>query len=521
MEPCSATSHRGSVPWQGLLLTASLLTFWNTPTTALLNIESVPSDAVEGGDVLLLVHDLPEDIIAYKWHKGERADSNSEIAAYAVSSGVTTPGPVYSYREKIYSNGSLLIQNVTQQDTGFYTLQAIKGTFLGEEAIGQFRVHPVLPKPFVTSNNSSPVEGVDSVALVCEPETQNTTYLWWRNGQSLQAGERLELSNGSRILTLLRVTRNDTGPYECETRNAVSGNRSDPVTLNISYGPDAPIILPPESYFHPGTNLSLSCHAASNPPAQYFWLINGSPLQSTQELFIPNISANNSGSYTCLVNNSATGLSRSTVKNITVTELVSTPSIQASNTTVAEDDSVVLTCLSNDTGISIRWIFNDQSLQLTERMKLSQNSSILTINPVKRQDAGEYRCEVSNPVSSSRSGPLRLEVNYDPAQESSGLSAGAIAGIVIGVVAGVALIAALAYFLFFRKTGGASDQHDLTEHKPSVSNHSLDPSENSPDKVDEIAYSSLNFNTLQPKQPTSDSPSPIVTETVYSEVKKK
>ncbi|XP_013364134.1 PREDICTED: carcinoembryonic antigen-related cell adhesion molecule 1 isoform X2 [Chinchilla lanigera] len=454
MEPRSATSHGGCAPWQGLLLAASLLTFQTTPTTAQLAIELVPFSVAKGGDVLLLVHNLPQNTIGYKWFKGERSDSSREIAAYVISTMVTTPGPVFSDRETIYPNGSLLLRNVTQQDTGYYTLQALKDNFWSEDASGQFRVYRVLPKPFLTTNNSNPVEGEEAVAFTCEPEMGNTTYLWWRNGQSLQGGGRLQLSNGNKSLTIFNVTRDDTGSYECEMWNEANSNRSDPLTLNVSYGPDAPIISPPDSYFHPGTTLNLSCYAASNPPAQYSWLLNGSSLQSTQELSIPDISANNSGSYTCLASNPATGLNTSTVKNVTVTELVSTPSIQASNTTVSEEDSVVLSCLSSDTGISIQWIFNNQSLQLTERMKLSQNSSTLTINPVKRQDAGEYQCEVSNPVSSRRSDPLSLQVNYDPTQESSGLSVGAIVGIVIGVVAGVALIAALVYFLFFRKIGG-------------------------------------------------------------------
>lgn len=90
-----------------------------------------------------------------------------------------------------------------------------------------------LPTPNITSNNSSPEENKDPVVLTCEPWTQDTTYLWLINSQSLPDSARLQLSNDNRTLTLLHVTRNDKGPYVCETRNPVSAGRSDPFTLNV------------------------------------------------------------------------------------------------------------------------------------------------------------------------------------------------------------------------------------------------------------------------------------------------
>uniref|UniRef100_A0A5F5PF68 Ig-like domain-containing protein n=1 Tax=Equus caballus TaxID=9796 RepID=A0A5F5PF68_HORSE len=488
MVPPSAPAHRGPVPRQGVLLAVSLLT-WILPTTAQLTIESVPSNAVQGKDVLLLVHNLPGNLAAYGWYKGDRVDPHQEIVSYVINTLQTTPGPLYSGRETIYYNGSLLFQNVTQEDTGYYTLQVFKANFQTEVGMGQLRIYPELTKPNIACNNSNPVEHRDPVVLTCEPETQNTTYRWSINNQNLPDSVWLKLSSDNRTLTLFNITRNDTGPYECETQNPVSAHRSDPFYLNVLYGPDAPTISPSDSYYQQGANLSLSCHAASNPPAQYSWLINGRPQQSTQELFIPNISANDSGSYTCLVHNSVTGLNRTTVKTITVSEPVAQPSIRASNTTVTEQkDIVVLTCLTSDTGISIQWFFNNQILGLTERMELSQDNSTLTIDPIRREDAGDYQCEVSNPVSSSKSDILTLDVKYDPTLGSSGLSAGAIGGIVIGVLAGVALIAALVYFLYIRKTSGASDQRDLTEHKTSAANHSQGHSDNSPNKNGHAAY---------------------------------
>ncbi|XP_053463109.1 carcinoembryonic antigen-related cell adhesion molecule 1-like isoform X6 [Nycticebus coucang] len=429
MEPPSVPLYRGLIPWQGLLLTASLLTSWNPPTTAQLTVQSMPPSAAEGTDVLLHVHNLTESPLGYYWDKGDRVASTNRILSYVVATEAITPGPTYSNRETIYPNGSLLLQNVTQNDTGYYTIQVLSQTLQSEEATGQLRVYPKLPKPSIASTNSNPVEDKDSVSLTCEPETPDTTYLWWINGQSLRISDRLVMSRDNRTLTLQNITRNDIGPYECGNWNPVSSNRSDPFTLNVLYGPNAPTISPPESYYRPGANLTLSCHADSNPPAQYSWLINERPQQATRELFIASVTVNNSGSYACVAQNSATGCNGTTVKNITVSDA-----------------------------------------------------------PVK--------------------------------ESPPGLSAGAIVGIVIGVLAGVALIAALAYFLS-STSRRASDQHDLTEHKSSASNHSEDHSDNSPDNIDEIAYSSLNFKAQKPTEPTSASPPPMATETIYSEVKKK
>uniref|UniRef100_A0A2K6FK45 Ig-like domain-containing protein n=1 Tax=Propithecus coquereli TaxID=379532 RepID=A0A2K6FK45_PROCO len=211
----------------------SFLTFWSLPTTAQVTMESVPLNVVEGKDVLLLVHNVPQDALGYNWYKGDKVDSNYRIVAYVISTQVNNTGPAYSGRETIYPNGSLLFQNVTC--TGYYTLHVTTADLQNEEVTGQFRVYPELPKPSIASNNSSPVEDEDSVALTCEPETQDTTYLWWINGQGLQDSDRVVMSLDNRTLILLNISRNDTGPYECGNWNPVSASRSDPVTLNVLY----------------------------------------------------------------------------------------------------------------------------------------------------------------------------------------------------------------------------------------------------------------------------------------------
>uniref|UniRef100_A0A671FYE8 Ig-like domain-containing protein n=1 Tax=Rhinolophus ferrumequinum TaxID=59479 RepID=A0A671FYE8_RHIFE len=209
MEPPSAPARRGRVPWQGLLLAVSLLTFWSPLTTAQLALEFMPSNAAEWEDVLFLAHNLPEDLAGYAWFKGGRVDSKRQIASYKIDTGVNNPGPAYSGRETIYPNGSLLFQKVTLEDTGYYTLQAIKTNFHNEEVTGQLRTDSLdsAPTPCITSHDA--------------------TYLWLINSQSVQNSTRLELSKDNRTLTLLNVTRNDTGPYECDIRNPVSASLNE------------------------------------------------------------------------------------------------------------------------------------------------------------------------------------------------------------------------------------------------------------------------------------------------------
>ncbi|KAL1765265.1 carcinoembryonic antigen-related cell adhesion molecule 5-like, partial [Sigmodon hispidus] len=75
------------------------------------------------------------------------------------------------------------------------------------------------------------------------------------------------------------------------------------------------------------------------------------------------------------------------------------PFVKITDTTVEGRRSVTFSCISPDTDISIHWIFNNQILKLTERMTLSPTQCGLRIDPVRSEDAGEYKCEVFNRFS--------------------------------------------------------------------------------------------------------------------------
>ncbi|XP_064238194.1 pregnancy-specific beta-1-glycoprotein 7-like [Aotus nancymaae] len=405
--PC--TQH---ITWQGFLLTASLLNFWNPPTTAQVMIEAQPHVVSEGKDVLLLVHNLPQNLTGYSWYRGKIKDISHYLTAYLIETREVIFGPAYSGREKIYSNASLLIKNVTLNDAGSYTLQVNTRRDINKGATGHFTLHMETPKPSIATNNSNPKEA-DTVTLTCEPEIRGASYLWWINGQSLPISSRLQLSNDNRTLILFSVTENDSAPYECEVKNPVSASRSDPVTLNVLrqlpkasitinkfnavehddqvtltcvpeignatylwwvngqslpfsprmqwsddnrtltlhnvtrndtgsyeceiqtsvdairsdpvtlnvlYGPDFSRISPSDTLYRRGGNLHLTCFADSNPPAEYLWIVNGTFLPPGKEVFVPQITTKNSGRYGCFAQNSVTGKGKLAVKKIKVVE---------------------------------------------------------------------------------------------------------------------------------------------------------------------------------------------------------
>uniref|UniRef100_A0A2K5H9W4 Ig-like domain-containing protein n=1 Tax=Colobus angolensis palliatus TaxID=336983 RepID=A0A2K5H9W4_COLAP len=312
MGPLSASCCTLHITWKELLLTASLLIFWNPHTSAQVTIEAQPKKVSEGKDVLLLVHNLPQNLAGYIWYKGQIMDLYHYITAYTIDTEMIIFGPAYSGRETVYSNASLLIQNVTQNDTGSYTIQIIKRGDKTNGVTGHFTLHLDIPKPSISSSNLNPREAMETVILSCDPDTQDVSYLWWINGQSLPISRKLQLSENNRTLVLFGVTMDTAGPYECEMKNPVSSSRSDPVTLNLLYGLKVSTISSSYTYYHTAEVPKLSSLTDSHPLAEHSWLTDGKFQQSAQVFFIPQITKTYRGCYVWFIHNSVTEIGRFT-----------------------------------------------------------------------------------------------------------------------------------------------------------------------------------------------------------------
>ena len=101
----------------------------------------MPPCITEGGSVLLLVHNPPENIKTLLWFKWMTAFKKLEVARYISDRKATVWGPAYSGRETLHRDGSLLLRGVTQKEPGLYTLAILRTDMRREEAQVQLQVH--------------------------------------------------------------------------------------------------------------------------------------------------------------------------------------------------------------------------------------------------------------------------------------------------------------------------------------------------------------------------------------------
>ncbi|CAM5135553.1 unnamed protein product, partial [Natator depressus] len=165
----------------------------------------------------------------------------------------------------------------------------------------------MLPKPTVTPGQAQVLEN-GTFTLMCNSSPRADTVLWLRDGASLAPSDRLGLSPDNRTLTVLGVTRGDAGAHQCEVRNPVSTEHSEPSNVTVVYGPDSTRIDPPGPINVTfGSPLTLTCVTDSVPAPSYRWVLNGTDMKETGTnlSFSPTTWAQH-GTYECRVHNPVT-----------------------------------------------------------------------------------------------------------------------------------------------------------------------------------------------------------------------
>ncbi|XP_055991597.1 carcinoembryonic antigen-related cell adhesion molecule 20 [Sorex fumeus] len=157
------------------------------------------------------------------------------------------------------------------------------------------------------------------VNLICRTNHTGVSVRWLLQGQPLQPSGRLVLSADNCTLAIFRLQRTDTGPYQCLVWGSIGEARSEPVLLNIYYGPDKLNISSstqnmPGPIFEAalGSYLILNCQADAHPSPQYRWTSRNRTFNTNRLIFVA-LSWEDEGVHTCTASNPQTGKSSSTL----------------------------------------------------------------------------------------------------------------------------------------------------------------------------------------------------------------
>ncbi|XP_025051391.1 carcinoembryonic antigen-related cell adhesion molecule 2-like [Alligator sinensis] len=94
--------------------------------------------------------------------------------------------------------------------------------------------------------------------------------------------------------------------------------------------------------------------------------------------------------------------------------MLSQPKVMLPNPMVVENRTLELTCEAPPSTETLLWDHDGSVLVPGGRVGLSPGNRTLTVQGVCRDDAGNYTCEVRNPVSHNRSRPVTVTVAYGP-----------------------------------------------------------------------------------------------------------
>ncbi|XP_055978752.1 basement membrane-specific heparan sulfate proteoglycan core protein [Sorex fumeus] len=206
------------------------------------------------------------------------------------------------------------------------------------------------------------------------------------------------------VLQIASAKPSDAGTYVCLAQNAL-GTGQKQVEVIVDSGavvPGAPQaeVEEVELTVEAGRTATLRCSATGSPPPTIHWSKLRSPLPwqhrlEGNTLIIPQVAQQDSGQYIC---NATSPMGHS---EATVSLHVESPPYATTipeHTTVRAGESVQLQCLAHGTPpLTFQWSRVGGSLP----PRATARNELLRLEPVAPEDAGRYRCQVTNRVGSA------------------------------------------------------------------------------------------------------------------------
>ncbi|XP_029939526.1 hemicentin-1, partial [Salarias fasciatus] len=302
-----------------------------------------------------------------------------------------------SVRQRVLSSGSLQIAFIQPNDAGRYTCTAANAA--GTASLEMSLIVQIPPSIRGGEQEVVVVEN-NQAQLVCVAEgIPQPSLTWEKDGTALteSTGEYTILPSGELVIDMAQPS--DAGIYTCVATNAV-GQDSLTVTLSVHTHPVFTELLS-DVALNKAERLLLACGVKGIPLPRITWAFNNNiipvhydHMNGHSELVIERVSKDDSGTYTCVAENSV-----GTIKSLSFVYVKEPPIIDGdlhSNRIEPLGGNAILNCeVRGDPLPTIQWSKNGINIQISNRIRQLDNGSLAIYGTVS-EDSGSYICVATN-----------------------------------------------------------------------------------------------------------------------------
>ncbi|KAM6974272.1 LOW QUALITY PROTEIN: cell adhesion molecule CEACAM20-like [Tautogolabrus adspersus] len=345
-----------------------------------------------------------------------------------VSPTSLTVSDAYKGRASINStNGYLTLSSLKSEDSGDYTITIVSPAGVTKSDLITLRVLEPVSTVAIKSDLLKAIEYNSTVVLTCSAKGSFLKFAWLNGTVPIVAdGKRITIKEEelSTKLTIVGVLRSDlVGPIFCTAANKLETEKSAPFNLTVYYGPDefkiTPAMVP--KYLPTGSSFNLSCAAVSSPPATFTWyhgmnmIDNPGPVLTLKKIEKLGL-GKKAEEYKCVAQNAETGravaspkVSFSVIEPIMGVKITGPP-----GTLIAGNSTANISCQAKSGSWKTpTWTKDGKPLTASSRIVFSSDMSSVMINPLQKEDNGEFMCLISNQVSEGKASH-KMVVNYGP-----------------------------------------------------------------------------------------------------------
>ncbi|KAM6958098.1 obscurin-like protein 1a [Tautogolabrus adspersus] len=293
----------------------------------------------------------------------------------------------------------LTIHSPTPEDSGKYTCDAVDDKIDFQVKVSEPPVK-ILRKSEIKTNLKSLIS--DDIVLECELSRANVVAKWYKDNCRIEGDERFceEEEGAFRSLVILNTEIGDSGEYFLDVGD-------DSISFQVAVE-EPPVRIvgnsndPDYQEMMAGEDLILACEVSrANAPVQWYFndrLLSEDSRTSIEtygtlrKIIISNAQSSDSGKYVCdAVDDKMISIVR--IQESPITFVNKQDDIVV---TGYEAESVTLTSYVSKESALVRWLKHWSPVEGERFRALTDgHERTLTIDPLRRSDAGEYTCDVN------------------------------------------------------------------------------------------------------------------------------